>query len=163
MEVLEWIAKYWINWLCALVAGGIALFAKHYVKLQKKSMEEKWKEKEKNMCSKIISTLETEISKVEVQSKEEDEKLQNELDQIHKDVDHMGSGILSIQGKQFRDFCEYLLGSGHYITVDEYEEFEVDYEVYKGLGGNHRGDALHDRVVDKVRAQMKAENRSFDD
>jgi len=66
MEVLEWIAKYWINWLCALVAGGIALFAKHYVKLQKKSMEEKWKEKEKNMCSKIISTLETEISKVEV-------------------------------------------------------------------------------------------------
>ena len=163
MEVLEWIVKYWINWLCALVAGGIALFAKHYVKLQKKSMEEKWKEKEKNMCSKIISTLETEISKVEVQSKEEDEKLQNELDQIHKDVDHMGSGILSIQGKQFRDFCEYLLGSGHYITVDEYEEFEVDYEVYKGLGGNHRGDALHDRVVDKVRAQMKAENRSFED
>lgn len=163
MEVLEWIAKYWINWLCALVAGGIALFAKHYVKLQKKSMEEKWKEKEKNMCSKIINTLETEISKVEVQSKEEDEKLQNELDQIHKDVDHMESGILSIQGKQFRDFCEYLLGSGHYITVDEYEEFEVDYEVYKGLGGNHRGDALHDRVVDKVRAQMKAENRIFED
>jgi hypothetical protein len=39
MEVLEWIVKYWVNWACALAAAGIALFAKHYVKLQKKSME----------------------------------------------------------------------------------------------------------------------------
>jgi hypothetical protein len=65
MEVFEWIAKYWINWLCALVAGGVALFAKHYVKLQKKAMEDKWADKEKNMCGKIICTLEEEISKVE--------------------------------------------------------------------------------------------------
>jgi hypothetical protein len=56
-----------------------------------------------------------------------------------------------------------LLGTGHYITVDEYEEFEADYATYKRLKGNHRGDALHDRVIDKVRAQMKAENRNFDD
>ena len=163
MKVLEWIAQYWINWLCALAAGGIALFAKHYVKLQKKNMEEKWKEKEKNMCNKIITTMEERITSVEKQSSNEDVRIHKELDKIHGDIDHMESGILSIQGKQFRDFCEHLLETKHYITVDEYEEFEVEYEVYKGLGGNHRGDALHDRVVDKVRAQMKAENRNFDD
>lgn len=163
MEVLEWIAKYWVNWLCALAAGGIALFAKHYVKLQKKQMEDKWAEKEKNMCGKIIRTLEEEIAKVETQSKDEDSKIHTELAKIHQDVDNMESGILSIQGKQFKDFCEYLLETGHYISVDEYEEFEVEYDVYKGLGGNHRGDALHDRVIDKVKAQMKAENRNFED
>ena len=163
MEVLEWIAKYWVNWLCMLVAGGIALFAKHYVKLQKKALEDKWKDKEKNMCGKIISTLEEEIQKVEEQSTKEDMLIHEELDLIHQEVDTMESGILSIQGKQFRDNCERLLEQGHYITVDEYEEFEAEYDVYKGLGGNHRGDALHDRVVDKVQAQMRAENRNFEE
>jgi hypothetical protein len=61
MDVWEWIAKYWINWACLLVATGIGIFAKHYVKLQKKALEEKWKEKEKNMCGKIICTLEEQI------------------------------------------------------------------------------------------------------
>lgn len=163
MEVLEWIARYWINWLCALVAGGVALFAKHYVKLQKQALEEKWKDKEKNMCGKIITTLEEEIKKVETQSQDEDSKLHKELDDVHNDLSTVSSGILSIQGKQFRDYCEYLLTSGHYITVDEYEEFESEYTVYKGLGGNHRGDALHDRVIDKIQAQMRAENRNFEE
>lgn len=162
MEVLEWIAKYWVNWLCALVAGGIALFAKHYVKLQKKAMEDKWADKEKNMCGKIICTLEEKIGAVEKQSQEEDNKIRVELDTVHAELNSVGSGILSIQGKQFRDYCETLLQHGHYITVDEYEEFESEYEVYKNLGGNHRGDSLHDRVVDKIQAQMRAENRNFE-
>lgn len=163
MEVLEWIAKYWVNWLCVLVASGITLFAKHYVKLQKQAMEDKWKDKEKNMCGKIISTLEEQIKQVEVQSTTEDTRIHKELDHIHQEIDTVGSGVLSIQGKQFRDNCERLLETGHYITVDEYEEFEAEYDVYKGLGGNHRGDALHDRVVDKVQAQMRSENRNFED
>ena len=163
MEVLEWIAKYWVNWLCALAAGGIALFAKHYVKLQKQQMEQKWTDKEKNMCGKIICTLEEKIGAVEAQSKNEDVKLHEELDHVHSDLNTINSGILSIQGKQFKDFCRELLEKGHYITVDEYEEFEAEYEVYKGLGGNHRGDALHDRVVDKVQAQMRSENRNFEE
>lgn len=162
MEVLEWIAKYWVNWLCMLVAGGIALFAKHYVKLQKKALEDKWADKEKTMCGKILCTLEEKITAVENQSKEEDSRIQRDLDHLHQEIDTIESGILSIQGKQFRDYCERLLEAGYYITVDEYEEFESEYEVYKGLGGNHRGDALHDRVIDKVQAQMRKENHNFD-
>ena len=159
MAVLEWIAKYWINWACMLVAAGIAIFAKHYVKLQKQALEKKWQDKEKNMCGKIICTLEEQIQKVEIQSTEEDQRLHTELEEIHQDVDILESGMLSLQGRQFRDLCEKLLSTGYYITVDEYEEFETEYEVYKKLGGNHRGDALHDRVVDKVNAQIKSENK----
>ena len=113
-------------------------------------MDAKWKDKEKSMCGKIIENFDEKIATVEARSQEGDEKLQKELDHIHREVDTMESGILSIQGKQFRDNCERLLEKGHYITVDEYEEFEAEYIVYKGLGGNHRGDALHDRVVDKI-------------
>ena len=163
MEVLEWIAKYWVNWLCMLIAAGIGIFAKNYVKLQKKAMEDKWADKEKNMCGKIITTLEERIGEVETESQDEDERLHSELDHIHTEINAIETGILSIQGKQFRDMCERLLEQGHYINVDEYEEFESEYTVYKGLGGNHRGDALHDRVIDKVQAQMRAENRNFEE
>lgn len=160
--LLDFIVKYWVQWACGIIATGVVFFAKHYVKLQKKALEDKWKDKEKNMCSKIITTLEAEICEVEKASKEEDEKIHHELNNVHQDLGVVSSGVLSIQGKQFRDSCERLLEPDHYITVDEYEEFETEYEVYKGLGGNHRGDALHDRVVDKFQAQMRNNNLSFE-
>lgn len=156
MAVLEWIAKYWVNWLCMIVAGGVVWFAKHYVKLQKQALDAKWHEKEKNMCSKIITTLEEKIQEVDEKSQKEDSILQKDLDHLHEEMDAVESGILSLQGKQFKDYCEFLLEPNHYITIDEYEDFEIEYDVYKSLGGNHRGDALHDRVVDKFKAQMKA-------
>ena len=104
------------------------------------------------MCGKIITTLEDRIQGVEDKSATEDVIIHNELDEIHSEVDAIESGILSVQGKQFREMCEDLLKQD-YITVEEYEEFEEEYAVYKGLGGNHRGDSLHARVVAKVDKQ----------
>ena len=153
MEVLQWIAKYWVEWLCALISGGAVIFARHYIKVQKQVNEDKWKEKESKMCGKIITTIEEKIQTVEDVSKKEDGILHKELDAVHNQVDTITSGILSIQGKQFKDYCISLLKPDHFITVEEYEEFEQEYDVYKELGGNHRGDALHDRVVDKFNKQ----------
>ena len=124
MEVWEWIAKYWVNWVCALVAGGVIFFAKHYIKIQKESLENKWKEKEKNMCGKIIENFDTKIQEVKSTSASEDLNLHQELDRIHKEVDTLEAGILSLQGKQFKDFCRGLLKKDHIITEEEYEEFE---------------------------------------
>lgn len=152
MEILEWLGKYWLEWLCGLVATGALFFAKHYIKIQRQVNEEKWKDKEKNMCGKIITTLEDRIQGVEDKSAAEDVIIHKELDKIHSEVDTVESGILSIQGKQFREMCENLLKQD-YITIEEYEEFEEEYAVYKGLGGNHRGDSLHARVVAKVDKQ----------
>lgn len=158
MEILEWLGKYWLEWLCGLVATGALFFAKHYIKIQRQVNEEKWKNKEKNMCGKIITTLEDRIQGVEDKSAAEDAIIHNELDEIHSEVDTIESGILSVQGKQFREMCEDLLKQD-YITVEEYEEFEEEYAIYKGLGGNHRGDSLHARVVAKVDKQNnKPEN-----
>ena len=154
MEVLQWIVKYWIEWICVIVSGGIVLFTKHYIKIQKQMQENKWKEKEATMCNKIIEKLEEEITAVEVSSQEEDEEIHKELDNIHQELNAVESGILSLQGKQFRDLCERLLTPDHYISLDEYEVFEAEYEVYKHLGGNHRGDSLHDSVVHKFTNQL---------
>ena len=152
MEILEWLGKYWLEWLCGLIAGGALFFAKHYIKIQKQVNEEKWKNKEKNMSEQIIATLEGKIQGVEKKSAEEDMAIHKELDKIHLEVDTIESGILSIQGRQFKEMCEQLLKQD-YITIEEYEEFEEEYAVYKNLGGNHRGDSLHARVVAKCDKQ----------
>lgn len=175
-DVLQWIAQYWVSWLCALLAGGVVFFAKRYISMEKKAAEEKWKDKEMNMCGKIITNFDEKIEEIKTVSNDKESRLyesvqtvQNNLEKsdkiifddlsnIHGEVDIIESGILSIQGKQFREMCEDLLKQD-YITVEEYEEFEEEYAVYKGLGGNHRGDSLHARVVAKVDKQNnKPEN-----
>ena len=151
-EVLQWIGTHWVEWLFCLIGIVLTFLAKHHVKVQKELLEEKWKDKEKNMCGTIITTFDTKISQVEKKSSEEDALIHHELDKINTEVDTIESGILSIQGKQFRELCEKLLKQD-YITVEEYEDFEAEYDVYKSLGGNHRGDALHARVVAKYDRQ----------
>lgn len=86
--------------------------------------------------------------------KEEDEKINKDIASIFVAIENLNVGILSIQGKQFRDMCEELLSPDHVITVQEFEQLEEDYAAYKGLGGNHRGDALHSSVVEKFNKQL---------
>lgn len=169
-DVLQWIAQYWVSWLCALLAGGVVFFAKRYISMEKKAAEEKWKDKEMNMCGKIITNFDEKIEEVKDNSNQKEAKIYKEIDvmrkdlnekdnnicndltSIHNEVNTIENGILSIQGKQFREMCEELLEKD-YISVEEYQEFEDEYAVYKSLGGNHRGDALHARVVAKCDKQ----------
>lgn len=126
------------------------------------------------MCGKIITNFDDKIEEVKANSSEkekgiykeldamradmntQDSNICNDLNNIHKTVDVITNGILSIQGKQFRDMCEELL-SQDYISIEEYEDFEDEYAVYKSLGGNHRGDSLHARVVAKCDKQSNKE------
>ena len=154
-DVLQWIAQYWVSWVCALLAGGVVFFAKRYISMEKKAAEEKWKDKEMNMCGKIITNFDEKIEEVKNNSNQKEAKVYKKIDalnSVHSEVNAIKSGILSIQGKQFREMCEELLEKD-YISVEEYQEFEDEYAIYKSLGGNHRGDALHARVVAKCDKQ----------
>ena len=140
--------------------------------MEKQAAEEKWKDKEKNMCGKIITNFDEKITEVKEGSNKKEDKLYQEintmrdnltqkdnticedLNSIHTEINIIENGILSIQGKQFRDFCKELLKK-ETISIEEYEDFEEEYEVYKSLKGNHKGDALHARVVDKFKKQTE--------
>lgn len=152
--MLDIIIKYWVQWICALIAAGIAVFAKHYVNLQKKDLERKWLERENKAKNEVIDKLEKEVEEEAKKSTAADVKLSAEIESVSLSVENLEAGLLSLLGKQFREECIYLLESDHVITVQEYEEFEEDYYAYKGLGGNHRGDTLHDRVVEKFNKQL---------
>lgn len=165
MDFWQIIAKYWIEWLCGAVALGLGLWAKFSIRaLRKKILDEfdQRCEATKKMLEKEIETglqakaetqtirdLEFQVEKVREESQASDRRIENNLMKLAENQDNVVSGLLSIQGKQFREMCLSLLDPVHVITVEEYEHFEIEYDVYKRLGGNHRGEFLHDRVVDK--------------
>lgn len=145
----EFILKYWVEWLCGLVAAGIVFMARHYVKLQKKDFETKWEKRKEDAKMEVSKYLHEDLEKEIERSTKADEVMKADIEILSEQIENVSTGVLSIQGKQFRDMCLMLLESDHTITVQEYEQFEEDYAAYKALGGNHRGDALHARVVDK--------------
>lgn len=152
--MLDFFVKYWVQWVCGIVAAGILVWAKHIIKLEKNSVNLTKEKRMKEMRTEIVKELEEKIDEVRKSSNEADERMQNEINDIKTGVKNLNSGILSIQSKQFREECIMLLKSDHFITIDEYEQFEEDYAAYKDLGGNHNGDAFHNRVVEKFAAQV---------
>lgn len=68
---------------------------------------------------------------------------------IHQEIDVIKSGMLSLEGKTFKEECRRLLDIHHVITLAEYELIQTEHEVYNKLGGNHEGDGLFSMVVAK--------------
>lgn len=153
--MLEFIVKYWVGWVFGLIATGLGFVAKHYYKLHKTSKEQEIKESHEALKKELLVTFTERLEEETNRSNEEDKKIETKIETLSQTMDNLTTGILSIQGKQFRDFCLMLLEPNHIITTQEYEQFEEDYDAYKALRGNHRGDALHDRVVDKFRNSLR--------
>ena len=91
------------------------------------------------------------------EAQKDNKKLDVRINAVEEQLNHFLGALLSLQGSLFREFCEELLEPGRVITVDEFEQFENDYQVYKSLGGNHRGDTLHDSVVRKFNKHVQKE------
>lgn len=87
---------------------------------------------------------------LEIVEKKNEELLKADA-QIHKEIDGLRDGILSIQGRDFKEDCHILLQEGHIITANEYEQILVDHIAYNKLGGNHEGDALFSMVEAKYK------------
>ncbi len=69
---------------------------------------------------------------------------------LWQQIDVMKSGILSIQGRDFRQQCREYLREDRDISIEEFEILHDEYDTYKSLGGNHDGDLLFDMVHEKV-------------
>lgn len=152
--MFDFIIKYWVEWLCGIIATGVVFFARYYVKLQKKDFENRWKKRKNEVKTEILQHLEGELQQEVTRSTATDTKIETEIEVLNNQIENVNTGVLSIQGKQFRDMCLMLLEPDHVITVQEYEQFEEDYAAYKALGGNHRGDALYAAVVEKFKHQI---------
>ena len=155
---IEFIAKYWIEVGFGLICGTVAWVARHYIQLLKKQRADHENE--------IIKTMEKGLNEHKQQMREDmtacsaglmkivEEKNQELLEAdslLHEEIDGLRDGMLSMQGRNFKNDCHKLLKKDHIIDVKEYEQILADHIVYNKLGGNHEGDALFSMVEAKYR------------
>ena len=87
------------------------------------------------------------VKDLEKHSIEEDKR-------IHHEIDIIKDGMLSVEGRAFRNECRRLLEEGHVITLNEYEAILAEHVTYNNLGGNHEGDGLFSMVQVKYQNQL---------
>lgn len=133
--MLEFILKYWIEFLFGLVIAGGGFIIKRTLKSYKQERADEKKD--------FLKEIQKEIQAEFVRSDKKETELQNEI-KILK------NGLLSIQGRTFKSNCKKLLEEDHEISLEEYEEITKDHDAYNSLGGNHNGDQLYQLVRQKV-------------
>lgn len=148
----------------------MAWVARHYVQLIRKSRKDHEHD--------IIKTMEDGLAKhaeqmqndmaacstglMEIVQRQNQELLEAD-EKLHQEIDGVRDGMLSIQGRNFKNDCHKLLKKDHIIDVKEYEQLLADHVVYNKLGGNHEGDALFSMVEAKYRNTIgiTADTESF--
>ena len=103
---------------------------------------------QKDQIAKDMNACSTEMMKV---LREQTENLKKTDEAIHTEIDSLRSGMLSIQGRNFKNDCHKLLKADHTIDLKEYEQLLADHIAYNKLGGNHEGDALFAMVEAKYK------------
>lgn len=182
------VLKYWVELILGLIVTGGGFVIKRYLRLEKKERQKEQKEYFDKMLEKIqtenqhvLKSLEKEHDKMNQasedkydeintkvdealeagreESKSDDAVLEKEISALEKNITALTAGVLSIQGKEFRNNCRKLLAEDHVITLDEWEELDKDHMAYNGLGGNHKGDHLFSLVKKKVEAGFAEDQR----
>lgn len=163
--MLDFIIKYWLQFLFGLIAACFTFIIKQYYKMKAEIKEQSIKEMKAEMCSDMkanidarITTEHEEINKRIILEHEEslkaDSQIKADLEIVHVSMENLTKGVLAIQGKQFRAECRKLLMPDHEITLEEYETLVDEHDAYNALGGNHRGDALFKSVMKKWNKQL---------
>ena len=160
LKLIDFIVKYWVEVLFGLICGGIAFTVRHHVKLiiadkkrheddMLKAIDVKFDEQREGMkqqMSECYANLIQVVQESEERSMEEDRK-------IHHEIDIIKDGMLSVEGRAFRNECRRLLEEGHIITFNEYEAILAEHVTYNNLGGNHEGDGLFSMVEARYKNQ----------
>lgn len=144
--MLEFIAKYWLEVLFGALVAFIGFSFRSFKNLLMRNI----KDREDELKASITKEVDEKFEQHQIAEEKQQEAVQN----LQNNLSSLTKGILSMQGKQFRESCEKLLEPTHTITVKEYEQITEDHIAYNGLGGNHNGDALYEAVVEKYKQYL---------
>ncbi len=159
--MVDFIIQYWLQFLLGIVASGLTILCTRLYYLWKKERKAQRREVEGRIISAVKTLIEDndkEVRKIireeEKASAKADEIIEAKMNQIQKDLVILTEGMLSIQGRQFKEDCRKLLQEGHVISLDEYENITHEHDVYNQLQGNHEGDSLFSLVKVKYEANL---------
>lgn len=160
--MLDIIVKYWLEFALGLIAAGLGIACKKiYALYMSEKNTKKTKEREnlmddmKAMMTSCQLEVLNKVGEREQMLQEEDRKIKENLESLTNSVVVLKDGILSLQGREFRQDCRDLLKENHVITISEYETLVREHQVYNSLGGNHRGDALFHAAEQKYKNSLK--------
>ena len=136
--MLEFITKYWVEVFFTGIIGLISLFFRRYLKLEKKNQQTEREEYKKMILAEVDK---------------KNQSYQTETASIQKDLQQLKQGVLSFQGKMFKDHCHAFLEKEQFC-LEEFEELGKEHSAYNGLGGNHEGDILFNLAKRKVENEI---------
>ena len=147
--------------LFALIISGATFFIKRYIKMIKTEKERH----EKDMIAAIEKKLDDQKEDMSIQMaechanllsvvQESEEKSFAEDEKIHEEINVLKGGLLSLEGRNFKEDCRNALQPEHIITLEEYEALQAEHIVYNSLGGNHEGDGLFKMVEAKYQSTL---------
>lgn len=145
--LIQFIVKYWLEVLFGLITGGVVLFARHYIKVEKERYENMKKERAREIEVNVEQKLEKPIKDL-TDVIEEVKETQIENDAVLKE------GVLFLMKAKFVRDCEKLIEADHHITSEEWHRIEKEHIMYNKLGGNHEGDIKFNIVTEKWKEQV---------
>lgn len=159
--VWDFIVQYWLQFFLGLIASGVTALAAHFYKLYKNEQKRKRSELDNRFIEEVkelINDNNKDVLKVvrdeEIASAKADKRMDEQMQQIQSNLAILTEGMLSIQGKQFKDECRMLLRDDHVITLQEFEGVTNEHRIYNILKGNHEGDSLYSLVKVKYEAGL---------
>lgn len=148
--MLDFIARYWMEFALGLIASGLGVLAKAFWSLYKK---EKQHQQEDN-AARITKEIDTKFSQLLEQSKEDDQKIQDALAELTKKTDILHDGLLFIYKQDFIHLCDRLLAQAEPITEYDMESLTKEFNLYTEMGGNGYGKTRYEHVQIKYEAQI---------
>ena len=90
-----------------------------------------------------------------------DKDIRADIRGLREEFGSVKSGMLTVQGRAFKDECHRLLEPDHIISLTEYENILSEHATYNALGGNHEGDALFAMVETKYKHNLTQAERYY--
>lgn len=164
--LLDFIIKYWTEFLFGIVAAGILAGGRYIWTLFKNRLKDgleeqitsitdvitkRMSETDKKLEAKNTSLTQQigelqadmKIMQQEIQINKNDENLiEKKIDTLEDNLNTLKGGILSLQRREFKEECRKLLNQKEAITYEQYTMLQNEHTIYNSLGGNHEGDQL---------------------
>lgn len=164
--LLDFIIKYWTEFLFGIVAAGILAGGRYIWTLFKNRLKDGLEEQITSITDVITKRMsetdekleakntsltqqigelqaDMKIMQQEIQKNKNDENLiEKKIDILEDNLNTLKGGILSLQRKDFKEECRKLLNQKEAITYEQYTMLQHEHTVYNSLGGNHEGDQL---------------------
>lgn len=164
--LLDFIIKYWTEFLFGIVAAGILAGGKYIWTLFKNRLKDGLEEQITSITDVITKRMsetdekleakntsltqqigdlqaDMKIMQQEIQKNKNDENLiEKKIDTLEDNLNTLKGGILSLQRKEFKEECRKLLNQKEVITYEQYTMLQREHTIYNSLGGNHEGDQL---------------------